>query len=342
MSLPPRKIRQLPPALPASDADVFPISQMDGSGQATTRGITRAENNQSVIDAVNVARQGLVDSFNAREDAQDERLDAVETRLDDNTANDQNTTAAIAMVQQMLAEGDGGKSAYELWLELPGNAGKSLEDYFAAQKGADGSAGPQGPQGIKGDKGDVGDAGGVGPQGPTGPKGDTGSQGGTGQTGPAGAKGDTGAQGVSGPTGATGPVGPAGAKGDTGSTGPAGLGTVAPSASSRVFGTAFQPNATKAVLVNYSVKCQVTNPLLVGTSTALVQLLSDANATPTTERARCEASSGVGVTVTLAMTTSNTAQLTYLVPAGHYVRLVQSGTGTFTNAIVTQTEEVLG
>lgn len=151
-----------------------------------------------------------------------------------------------------------------------------------------------------------------------------------------GPKGDTGA------TGARGQAGPAGATGATGAQGPAGFGTVAPSTSTRALDTTFQPSATKAVLVSYSIKTQVTNPLLIGTSTCTVRLLSDASNPPTTERGRAEATSGVGVTVTLALTTSNTAVLSYLVPAGHYVRLVSAVTGTGTASIVAQTEEVLG
>jgi hypothetical protein len=124
--------------------------------------------------------------------------------------------------------------------------------------------------------------------------------------------------------------------------GPAGFGTITVASSARVFGTAFQPSKDKATLVTYSVKTQVTNPLLVGTSIATAKLLSDASNPPTTERARVEASSGVGVTVTLNMTTSNTAPLSYLVPAGHWVLLTQAVQGTGAVSIVAQTEEALG
>lgn len=127
-----------------------------------------------------------------------------------------------------------------------------------------------------------------------------------------------------------------------GDTGPAGLGTVTPSTPARAIGTAFRPSTTKATLCIYSVKTQVTNPLLVGTSTSMVRLLSDAAATPTTERARVEATSGVGITVTIALTTSNTATLVYLVPAGHYVLLSQTIAGTGTASIVSQCEIALG
>lgn len=117
---------------------------------------------------------------------------------------------------------------------------------------------------------------------------------------------------------------------------------VTPSTSTRAIGTAFQPSATKATLCSYSVKTQVTNPLIAGASTATVTLLSDANNPPTTERGRVAAESSVGVAVAIAITTSNTAPLTYIVPAGHYVRLVSTTTGTATTSIISQVEEALG
>lgn len=120
------------------------------------------------------------------------------------------------------------------------------------------------------------------------------------------------------------------------------LRTVAPATSTRALGATFQPHATKAVRVSYSVRTQVTNPLLAGSSVATVTLLSDAANPPTIERARVSAESTVGLAVSLALTTANVAPLTYLVPAGHYVRLVSTVTGTGQNTIVSQVEEVLG
>jgi len=118
--------------------------------------------------------------------------------------------------------------------------------------------------------------------------------------------------------------------------------TFTPSTPSRVLGTAFQPNATKAVKCTYSVKTQATNPLLAGASSALVTLLSDVNNPPTTERCRVEATSSVALAVAVAITTSNTGILDYICPPGHYVRLVGTTSGTGANTIVTQTEEVIG
>lgn len=119
--------------------------------------------------------------------------------------------------------------------------------------------------------------------------------------------------------------------------------SVSPSTPARTLNSAgFQPSATKPVLCSYTIQTQVTNPLLVGTSSATVQLLSDSNSTPVTERCRVGATSGVGITVTVALTTANISTLTYICPAGHYVRLVGATAGTATNTILAQTEEVIG
>lgn len=53
--------------------------------------------------------------------------------------------------------GPTGKSAYQVWLAQPGNAGKTEAQYIASlkgEKGPTGATGPQGPTGAKGDKGD--------------------------------------------------------------------------------------------------------------------------------------------------------------------------------------------
>lgn len=211
-----------------------------------------------------------------------------------------------------------------------------LDGEFAKFEANTGPQGPAGPQGPKGDAGVAGSQGAAGPKGDTGAAGAQGPKGDTGATGAQEAKGDTGATGSQGATGATGATGAAGPQG------PAGLGTITPSTPARVLDTAFQPSTTKAVLVSYSVKTQVTNPLLAGTSTATVRLLSDAAANPTTERGRVEATSAVGITVTLALTTSNTATLSFIVPAGHYVKLASAVAGTGAVSLVAQAEEVLG
>ena len=76
--------------------------------------------------------------------------------------------------------GTDGKSAYEVWKEIPGNGEKTKEEYLASLKGERGETGPQGIAGPKGDKGETGVAG---------PKGDPGKQGEVGPKGEAGAVG---------------------------------------------------------------------------------------------------------------------------------------------------------
>lgn len=190
-----------------------------------------------------------------------------------------------------------------------------------------------------------------------GPKGDKGDQGTTGTNGTNGTNGNaatvsvgtttTGAAGTSASVTNSGTTSTAVLqftipRGDQGATGPAGLGTVTPSTPTRTLNSNFTPNATKAVFCSYTIKTTVTNPLLIGTSTATVSLLSDTAATPTTVRAQAGAESGVGITVTIALTTSNISTVSYIVPAGHNVRLASATTGTGSVSIVAQTEEVLG
>jgi hypothetical protein len=198
----------------------------------------------------------------------------------------------------------------------------------------------------KGDKGDTGPAGVAGAAstvpGPQGLKGDTGATGQTGPQGPIGLTGATGAQGTAGPVGPTGATGSAGPTGATGPQGPAGFGTVTPSTPARALNAAFQPSTTKAVECSYSVALSVTNPLVAGNSTVTVQLLSDTTNPPTTVRETISASSAVGLAVSIALTTGNTIPLRYLCPAGHYVLLKSTVTGTGSATLAAQTEEVLG
>ena len=93
--------------------------------------------------------------------------------------------------------GTDGKSAYEVWKELPGNGEKTKEQYLASLKGERGEAGPQGIAGPRGESGTT-----VlttppptpvpGPTGPEGKPGATGPKGDKGDAGVAGPKGDTG------------------------------------------------------------------------------------------------------------------------------------------------------
>lgn len=135
-------------------------------------------------------------------------------------------------------KGDTGDSAYEDWLTLPGNAGKSKEDFFATfGKGETGAsaykdwltiAGNEGKtllefiDSIKGEKGDKGDTGAQGIQGVQGTQGEQGAQGiqgvkgDKGDTGDKGDQGEQGIQGVQGEQGLQGIQGVQGLKGDKG------------------------------------------------------------------------------------------------------------------------------
>lgn len=184
MSMPPRRIRQLPPALPAKDSDVFPVSQMGEDGKATTRAMQRAQFQSDIIEVINAARQEFVDTANAEHEVLRQRLTDVEAGLEANALNDEQMQAVLVMVQQMV-NGESGKTPYDLWLEA-GHTG-SLQDYLNSL------VGPRGPQGIpgesiKGDRGERGETGasGVGIQGPTGSPGKDGVDGKPGERGPAG------------------------------------------------------------------------------------------------------------------------------------------------------------
>lgn len=198
---------------------------------------------------------------------------------------------------------------------------------------ATGYPNPQGPTGA------------TGPQGIQGLTGTTGAAGSTGSTGSAGATGNTGPQGPTGSTGATGSAGATGstgAAGSAGAQGPAGFSTVTPSTPTRAIGTAFQPSATNAALCIYSIQIACTASLSGGQA-GQVQLLSDAANPPTTVRSTIANQNTSALTIGLTVVNNQTATLSYLVPIGHYVKLVSTNTtGTPTYTMVAQAEEVLG
>ena len=121
--------------------------------------------------------------------------------------------------------GTDGKSAYEVWKEMPGNGEKTKEEYLASLKGERGEAGPQGIAGPKGETGAVGKSafevwskmpgnenktqddfikaitGANGKDGAAGPKGDKGETGAVGPKGDKGEKGDAGTVGKDGAKG---------------------------------------------------------------------------------------------------------------------------------------------
>lgn len=192
--------------------------------------------------------------------------------------------------------GADGKSAYQLWLEA-GNVG-SQAVFLAALKG---EQGPEGPRGYTGDPG---------------PRGETGLQ---------GVKGDTGMTGGPGPKGDTGSAGAKGDKGDTGSTGAKGdagasFSIAAPSVTAlsagEKNGTAFQPRANGPSAVN------VTGSLagLLNVSTAITVSISatqNGTYTPVSLFSLTLNLAGIGI--------SDAATGTFMVPAGWWVKVTQTG-----------------
>lgn len=226
MAVPPRRIRQLPPAGPAKDSDVFPVSQMGEDGRAVTRAMQRAQFQADIIEVIDKARQEFVDTANAEHAEMHRRLDDLEAGLRANTMDDASLSSAMTMLQQMIESGESGTTPYDLWLEA-GNTG-SVGDYLSSL------VGPQGERGLPGRDGKDGANGkdglpGVSIQGPTGepgPKGDS-IKGDRGDVGPRGEKGEQGLRGEVGPKGDfikgdKGDKGEAGERGPIGLTGPAG------------------------------------------------------------------------------------------------------------------------
>lgn len=154
------------------------------------------------------------------------------------------------------------------------------------------------------------------------------AQGPQGIQGPPGADGDDGAQGIQGIQGIQGVQGVPGI-----------LGSVTPSTPARTLGSAgYQPSTTKPVLVIYSVQITCTASL-AGAQDGKVELRSDANSTPTTVRAVAQNRNSVALAIALTVINEQTTTLVYLVPAGHYVRLVSTQTaGTPAFAIISQVE----
>lgn len=113
MAIPPRKIRQLPPAFAAKGSDVFPVSQMDETGVASTRAMSRDQFQSDIIQVIAEARQEFVDTASAEHLHLQNQLDALQSAVDENEINDANMQAALIMVQQMV-NGESGKTPYDL------------------------------------------------------------------------------------------------------------------------------------------------------------------------------------------------------------------------------------
>lgn len=199
---------------------------------------------------------------------------------------------------------------------VPGPQGiQGVQGLPGADSTVPGPAGPQGIQGVAGAASTV-----------PGPKGDTGAA----STVP----GPAGPQGIQGLTGAAstvpGPQGPIGLTGATGATGAAAP-TPVPGVVTRTLNTAFQPNATRPVLISYNVDISVVSLLLAGTQGTVSLQYADNAAMTTNLVTVASATNSTGGVLNVA--NIGTATLVGFVPAGKYVRILTantSGTPTFT------------
>lgn len=97
--------------------------------------------------------------------------------------------------------------------------------------------------------------------------------------------------------------------------------TFTPADNSRTLNSAFQPSSTRPTLVGFSVR--VSSAVTVsGGQAGRIELRSDASNPPTTVRGRVAGGITGTVVVGISLTDVSEGQLTYLVPAGHYVKLV--------------------
>lgn len=110
--------------------------------------------------------------------------------------------------------------------------------------------------------------------------------------------------------------------------------------STRALDTTFTPNATKPTFVSYTIRF-VVNGTDAASKTGTVELRSDTAATPTT--VRCAVALTNAITTLLGAITvglTQDATLTYVVPPGHNVKLVSSGSATI--SISQQSEVTIG
>lgn len=250
MAIPPRRIRQLPPAQAASDSDVFPVSQLNEQGMATTRAMTRAQLQADLIEVINIARQQFVTESENTHSFLQQQVNALQEMAEENQADDEQMKAALVMVQELIS-GESGKTPYDLWLEA-GNIG-TLQDFLGTLRGATGPQGPQGIPGPMGVQGPAGTTGAAGIQGPTGPQGEKGDQGAQGVVGPRGETGLQGSQGLKGDKGDTGAQGATGLQGPKGDTGSQGLtGAVGPKGDTGSQGVKGDPGSTLLGTLNVS------------------------------------------------------------------------------------------
>lgn len=122
--------------------------------------------------------------------------------------------------------------------------------------------------------------------------------------------------------------------------------TYTPSTPARTLSSNFTPSASDAVNVCYTVRINCTIGLVSPNCEGSVELRSDTNATPTTNRGRADMTVGGGLVLGLTLSDSQESQICYIVPPNHNVRLVTTqvttGTGsTPTFSITAQSETAI-
>ncbi len=107
---------------------------------------------------------------------------------------------------------------------------------------------------------------------------------------------------------------------------------LAPSTPVRAFDTTFQPFPTRPGWCSYTLALAYTVSTALTDEGALVELLSDAADPPTTVRASAQLRMQATLIANINWTVTGHHQLSYLVPAGHNVRLRRTvfGAGTAT------------
>lgn len=115
-----------------------------------------------------------------------------------------------------------------------------------------------------------------------------------------------------------------------------------PTINSGVFRTTnsnYTISTTQMATVNYSINITVTNPLLIGTSTGTAFLEYSTNGGSTwTTISQISNSSGVGITVTLALTTGGSMILSGTIPANALTRIRTTTSGTASVTYITGQE----
>lgn len=107
----------------------------------------------------------------------------------------------------------------------------------------------------------------------------------------------------------------------------------------RAFNTTFMPSATRPTLVIYSVRVTCTQTPASGAQAGRIEIRSDAGSPPTTVQAVMAGGQSGTLVAALTIVDAVGADLVYLVPEGHNVRIetvTEAGTPAYTLSRVTE------